>query len=499
MELHPLEKLLLFLAGAHLCLLPWMFGAMHVWSQLASLGLAFAGFAVALLPRRHAEVRAPGGGTLTVPMWPRLLRFPVFWLGLPLLGYMLVQALNPESAYTVTGYLSYGRPLYKWTLAPLAYVEWLPSGVAAPLTDAEMGTWRALLIYGQAWLVACAMWTGITRRSSIVGLLTAVVVNAAVFAAVGIAQRFANSLDMLWFLPAPRHVSYWFAGIIYKNHAGAYMNLAAAISTGLLCRHIGRGDGARGRPAPLFALFNILLGIAIFITQSRGAFFLFAAYTALSLPVIIVRGIRARDGGRVGIVVFAAVAAVLIPAAVLSMRFLDIKQYTPRYESLLKKWAEDRWTEDASYVLREKTREITLEMAKDRLWLGWGAGSFRYIYPSYARRLHPEVLGAPGRDRRWEYAHNDYVQFLAEFGVVGSSLAALLLGSGLVQLIRRRFWRYPHIALMFLGLLVTLAHCWVDFQSHNPAILLLWCGAAALLVRWAGFEGYLRHRRSSPD
>ena len=45
------EAALVAVTAAHLCFLPWALGAMNVWSQLASLGAALAGFGLAALPR----------------------------------------------------------------------------------------------------------------------------------------------------------------------------------------------------------------------------------------------------------------------------------------------------------------------------------------------------------------------------------------------------------------------------------------------------------------
>lgn len=141
LPLHPREKALLALVALHLCFLPWALGTMHVWSQLTSLGLGAAGMVLALIPRTYSgdyalpmshqvsglfasvsqsenRGQTPGwqlsrhaGGatdpglaaasnrepatassqasgqatTMRLTMWPRLLRFPLFWIGLALL------------------------------------------------------------------------------------------------------------------------------------------------------------------------------------------------------------------------------------------------------------------------------------------------------------------------------------------------------------------------------------------------------------------------------
>ena len=135
-------------------------------------------------------------------------------------------------------------------------------------------------------------------------------------------------------------------------------------------------------------------------------------------------------------------------------------------------------------------RAATWEMARDNLVTGWGAGSFRHYFPVYQRH-YPEIYDVPWHPQakmRWEYAHNDYVQLLAELGLAGAGILLAMLACGARHLWRQRVWRQPHLLFILLALLVTTAHAWVDFQFHNPAILVLWCATAALAGRWAEFE-----------
>ena len=84
--------------------------------------------------------------------------------------------------------------------------------------------------------------------------------------------------------------------------------------------------------------------------------------------------------------------------------------------------------------------KITWNMAQDKLLLGSGAGSWRYIFPLY-QKSYPQIYyiryhlrkGWIGR-RVYRYAHNDIVQFLYEFGIVGCSLLLLAWGYWLYKL-----------------------------------------------------------------
>ena len=156
LKVHPTELSLLWVICAHLVFLPWAIGGMPSWAQFISLGLALLGFIVALLPRNYREEHT-GAASFRLIMWPKLIRFPLFWLGLALLGLIVVQALNPAWAYATDG--------KGWWMRGIPYTEWLPAGVAAPFS--RWDAWRVLIVYSSIWLVLCAMWIGFTRRRSI--------------------------------------------------------------------------------------------------------------------------------------------------------------------------------------------------------------------------------------------------------------------------------------------------------------------------------------------
>jgi hypothetical protein len=98
LQIHPKELLLLWIIGLHVVFLPWAIGGMRPWSQIISLILGIIGLVVALIPRRYTPEQS-GVNNFRLVMWPRLIRFPIFWIGLLLLGYVTTQTLNPAWAY----------------------------------------------------------------------------------------------------------------------------------------------------------------------------------------------------------------------------------------------------------------------------------------------------------------------------------------------------------------------------------------------------------------
>lgn len=474
-QLHTLETLLITLAGVLLCIMPWALGTMHVASQFISLGLAAAAFVCALINRHYSGALAPQGDFKLI-MWPKLIHFPLFWLGLLFLGYILVQALNPAWVYVNNGKF--------WWLDPIEHISWLPAGMETPYKD--MNPWRELTIYGGAWLLTCALWVGVTRRAAIQTLLTVVVINGSVLAIIGILQRVTQAKYILWGLKDANTAGSFFSTIIYKNHAGAYFNLVLMLSVALLYWHFSRAERRmeRASPAPIFAFCSILLGIGVLLTFSRAATILLMVFTLIGFIAFLVRCTVFRSEGRspVVIILLFTVFALFIGSG---SYFLKTDEAFDRLSKLI----EDGKT-DSSVISRTLARNATWDMAKDNLITGWGAGSFRHYFPVYQRH-YPEIYTFPSNKKlrmRWEYAHNDYVQLLAEVGLLGAGILAAMLACGVRHLVRTHVHLKPHLMFIVLALAITAAHAWVDFQFHNPAILFLWCTAGALAGRWAELE-----------
>lgn len=102
LKIHPLEVALLWVVALHLIFLPWAIGGMRLWGQLISLGFAVVTFALALIPRHYTEEHT-GANSFRLVMWPRLIRFPLCWIGLLLLGYIVLQGINPAWIYRTDG------------------------------------------------------------------------------------------------------------------------------------------------------------------------------------------------------------------------------------------------------------------------------------------------------------------------------------------------------------------------------------------------------------
>jgi O-antigen ligase len=108
---------------------------------------------------------------------------------------------------------------------------------------------------------------------------------------------------------------------------------------------------------------------------------------------------------------------------------------------------------------------------------GTGLGTFVSVYPAYEKVAGPELLLV--------HAHNDYLEYLSELGVVGFVLlfgAVLFIGVSSFLVWRRR--RNPDVKGIALGgvisVIVILFHSLTDFNLHIPANMFLFAIVLAL-------------------
>lgn len=466
--LHPLEKGTLALVVLHLCFLPWALGTVHLWSQLTSLGLALLGFVVAALPRTYtaAESEPPA----RIRPLRRLGRFPLFWLGLFVLGYIAVQALNPAWRYR-------SNAAY-WWIEAIDHVRWLPSGMDVPFPIA--GPWRALIIHASLWLTLCTVWMGLLRRRSFRLLFTFLAVNGGLLAVLGLVQQLTHAKAVFWTI-AVRSTSF-VASFIYRNHAGAYLNLVLAVAVGLAWWHHDRARRRleRSSPSVVFLFIAAVLAIAALSTVSRG--------TALSLLLFLgVAGARfvwTRFHQPAAPRPWAALAALLLLFSgflAVGLYAIRAQQVWARFEGLLIDPVASAWD-------RTQAHTAAAEMLAERPVLGWGAGCFRFGFPQYLYR-HPDIYYAGiGRRKLWEHAHNDLIEFPLEYGVIGSAALAGSVAWLVWASLRRRGWRNPIAALVLLGAGLTVVHAWADFLFQCPAILLTWAVLLLAATRWSELD-----------
>ena len=468
LKVHPAETTVLWVVALHLVFLPWALGTMRSWAQIISVCLAALSFFISLLPRNYTAEHT-GGASFRLLTFPRLLRFPIFWLGLGLLGLVTIQALNPAWVYVTDG--------RGWWMKQLPYIEWLPSGTEVKFE--QWGPWRMLVIYGAAWLTVCAIWVGFTRRRTVQLLFMTLAFNGLLLGLFGIAQRLIGNGKMYWFFESPN--ASFFSTFIYKNHAGAYLDLTLAVSCGLAAWYYLRGLRRleKSNPSGVLVFFSTCIAVSVLTSYARGATLVMLVFLLASIGGFVLHQFISPSENRKPIVL---VVLILIFGFFLKTG-LDALRSQEAWDRL--KAGVTR--EDLSLEYRERATRASLEMLADNWKAGIGAGSYRFIFPVYQHR-HPDLVAAAGQRMFWEHAHNDIVQTPIELGLAGMILLLAGLGWYLLALLRSYFWENPLSSSVVLGLLLMLAYGWWDFPFQCPAVLITWLVLWTTITLWTRFE-----------
>jgi O-antigen ligase len=318
---------------------------------------------------------------------------------------------------------------------------------------------------------------------------------AAAFLTLGFAHALGG---ILWHYQGPGR-AYWgtaaggssFGPYINRNHFACLMGMTLPLGIGsmLSLGHRRRGvdpgaplvagppsRGSEGRAQRLLLGFAVsVMAGALGLSLSRGGIVsALAALAALALAI----GARRMTRGQLWKVAAAAAAALAFTV------WLAAGPLIRRMGTLA-----GLFTGGDVLAPRTAIWNDTLRMATDFPLFGVGFGAFAELYPRYqtAHAGH-QVL----------YAHNDWVQLLAEGGLAGTlAVLALLAGyaAAAAKLLARRHDREAVLLALggLGGLLAFLLHSFADFNAHIPANALWFTVLAAFTLK------ALSSRREQPS
>ena len=506
----------MILAGLILVLAPWGWGGVVLWTVAAALGLAAAAFIATFAEARTQraamavwflglilalvgasnEGAAPWtyrwldyvcfpafaliGSSIAAFLLSRdltarpaaelrreLFRSVPFWAGVALFTYFVVQDLNAwgvvvdrEAFWAKQGMP--GIDVGKFDIRPLPYLHWLPSGLNAPFSAADtsqppMNAWRQMMVLGAPWLLFCALQVGLHRRRGYVWLAWITVLMACAVGAFGFLNQQSNGSILGY--PVPYNTT-CFGTFMSRNHAGVYLYLHAALALGLTFWHIRRAgeNTLKGGPHLVAAFLAFALALLVALTNSTGGVGIVLALFVVSLPLAYYFGFPGSRGSRQRIIIVTGVAMLLSAAAILAM--VDLKPIIERFKMKAATY-QKAGTDDRAPLRRATWSLISDAGWTGRAWVGYGAGSYRWISSPY--QAQQKELQRDGKlFYRAIHAHNDWLEMLADWGIVG--LLAVFAGLFWLgrRLIRAFHGGHPETVPLALGLLLMMAHAWVD-------------------------------------
>lgn len=269
----------------------------------------------------------------------------------------------------------------------------------------------------------------------------------------GILQHFTFNGKLYWFREL-RYGGIPFGPYVNRNHFAGFVELVAPMGLSVLMLRAERRD-----QIPLVAVLTLLPIGALFLAASRGGIVSFLLEVGL---ILVLTFLRRRGANQL----VAAAVVVLLAGGLVA--WLGVGRALDRF---------------SKYQQLEVTEGRRVEMSKDtwRIFLdhpltGTGLGTLQDVFPQYETLYDGNMV---------IHSHNDYIEGLAETGLIGGICGALFL-----VLLFRQSWAHflqakvsadlaYHIGA-FAACCGLLAHSFVDFNFHIPSNALLFLLQAAL-------------------
>jgi len=413
---------------------PWAYGTTTSLTKQILTGalLALIGlFAVSLVLRRR---------------WPR-----IHWLTALLSLFLLAQGWlmtwNPKLVYdpAVFYFHNVQQP-----------ITWLPGTV-----DQETSFRQMLLItglFGAFWVAMDAAANPRWRdRLWLVMSLTGVSIMI-----LGLLQRVMGAPAIFWQTNLDCG-STFFATYRYHANAGAFINIVLPLITGKMLCALRRKRSDRSRVFWILASLGTF--VSAFVNVSRAATLISVLMVFLFLLWELREQARVDEAflskRRIG-----GITLILIIAVSLLVWAVGFDE------------AREHWTELANSIATSG-RFVVYDLIIKRLlpvsglW-GFGPATFQIIFPFFTNSVGKQIMGI------WEYAHEDYLETLVEWGVCGAVAWFLLFSSTIIPAV----WTFYRLAsrwdrqvrtfamVVFLALGSVLVHALVDFPLQIAALQL---------------------------
>lgn len=350
---------------------------------------------------------------------------------------------------------SWRIPVAAWPFFVLvAYVVirdlFAPAYVAARW---DLIKWIAYLGVGVAWMQLAKTpqrWKTIVAALLILGTIEAFV---------GIYQHVMDSKMVLWMEQDPSYHGRVSGTFLCPNHFANLLAMLVPVAVAVLL-----APGA-GLPLRMLAVYYLLPAVpAIFWSLSRSA--MVGTLFGLAAAVLLWLWRANRRHFCVALVVMP-----LIVGGIAAGAFFAIPTLRARFDGSFE-------SNNASWAARRNMWQDSPAMIQDSPVVGQGGGQWVWAYPRFQNKAR--------LDYTYDYAHNEYVQVVVEYGMIGAGLLLLaLLGAAVAWMLAMRRVRDPAVACFLAGvggaLICCLAHAVFDFNFHifpNPLLLVTLCGLA---------------------
>jgi len=315
-------------------------------------------------------------------------------------------------------------------------------------------------------------------------LLTLLVISGALQAIFGSLMVMSN-LEYGFFIKKTAYIGMATGTFINRNHLAGYLEMCLAAGIGLMVMSLGGGNPSNWHQR-LVGLIKLILSrkiqirialaimvIGLVMTHSRmgnSAFFISLIITGIFWVVL--------SGQRPSRPVIILLISLFIIDLYIVGTWFGVDKVVQRIENT-----------SASHETRDEVARDSLVYWQNFRLTGSGGGTFANTYPIFQQA---DVEGY------YDHAHNDYLEFAVETGVIGITVLGIFtlttLFSSLLAIRRRRDPVMRGLGFSStMGVTAILIHSSVDFNLQIPANAVLF--VILLALGWIALLHGRNHRR----
>ncbi|RLA46832.1 MAG: O-antigen ligase family protein [Gammaproteobacteria bacterium] len=300
----------------------------------------------------------------------------------------------------------------------------------------------------------------LNSRQRIKTVIYALILSGVCQAVYGSLMTLSN-VEYILFLPKESNTGVTTGTFINRNHLAGYLELCLAVGIGFMIATLNdrpastwRDVGRRILEALLGAKARVRIGIvmmvaALVMTHSRMGNTAFFASMAITGIIALIFSKRASKP-----TIILLTSLVIIDILVVGT-FFGIDRVVERIEETT-----------LETTKRDEVDVYALGLLRDHPITGTGAGSFYGVFPQYRQEEVGNVY--------FDHAHNDYLQFAIEFGLLGFVPLAAFVFFTLITALGAQWQRRDALmrGLSFSTIMAIIAfgiHSTVDFNLQIPA------------------------------
>ncbi len=364
------------------------------------------------------------------------------------------------------------HPIIRWSplfLPMITFAGLICVQLLSGFTAYRYATFSQLLLQISYAAICFLVVQTLTRSREVRFIAAALTIYGATIALFAVVQNLSTPTKLYWLKSA--HAGWIYGPYVNHNHYAGLMEMLVPVPLVFAFSRFGTSH-ERWIAASVAAF----MGATIFLSGSRGGMIAFAVQVAIFITFVL----RQRRNRNV---------AVLLSAFLLLSIIFIASAGGHEAKTRLATLGADKHSDMPTDIRVQLDRNI-LRMWYKHPVLGWGQGTFADVYPRFRSFYTDSLVNA---------AHNDYLQVLAETGILGFGIMIWFLLSVFRPALRKSHrWASDlngAVAVAaILGISGILVHSLVDFNMQIPANAALFYSLCTVAAMEPHFKSHRRMR-----